>query len=166
VDTILIEGMPELVQLRLIREPAGFGAPFSTYVPEGFQVETNATDSVPAVRFVAAFGGVLNPAAFLEVALYPESISREDAMRRAGSDLPAGARVPEPEAVPWATAEWRARGRDAHGPFTGVVRLTSHGERFVRVMMRYPLEYGDGLPPRAAVILEEWRWGDGSPLAP
>lgn len=164
LDTISIEGMPEVHQLRLIRQPQDFGIPFSTYVPEGFEVETVENDSGQAVRFLAAFGGTYNPAAFLEVALYPDAISQEEAMRRAGSELPDAARVPDNEAAPWPLAEWRARGTDPSGRFTGVARLTSHDGRFVRVLMRYPLEYGDGFPARSAVILEEWRWNDGRPF--
>src|SRR5690606_4159180 len=62
VDTLYLEGMPEPVELTLVRSPAGFPLPFSTYATDDFIVEPAGSDvqGDPAVRFIAAFGGVRN----------------------------------------------------------------------------------------------------------
>ena len=38
--------------------------------------------------------------------------------------------------------------------------LGLHGDRYFRLTMHYPLEYGGGFGPRAELILNEWRWRD------
>src|SRR5690606_24836892 len=61
-DTVMIEGMPELETSTLVRAPAGFNAPFSTYVPEGLNASFNAPSTA---RFTAAFGGTVNENAYM-----------------------------------------------------------------------------------------------------
>jgi hypothetical protein len=164
VDTISVEGMPEPIELRLTREPPEFDLPFTTYVPEGFLIEPKEDGDLDAIRFVAAFGGVRNPSAFLEVAAYPPEIA-PDRASWVGSSIQGLTPLPQGERrADWAVEEWRAEGRDPSGPYVAWLGLGRAGERWFHVLSRYPLEYGDGFPPRAAVILEEWRWADGEPL--
>ena len=49
----------------------------------------------------------------------------------------------------------------------GVISIGRHGNRFFHLLIHYPAEYGDGMAPRAALILDEWRWEDtGGGLSP
>lgn len=161
-DTLVIEGVPQPVDLRLVRAPAGFPLPFSAYVPPDFEVEAATRDGQPAVRFVAAFGGVRNQNAFVEVALYPPDLGQAGALERAATSMnPSG----EPEILDeggfdWAELGWRWRGGGAE-PFVARFLLGRHGDRWFQVLQRYPPEYGDGFGPRAALLLESLRWGEG-----
>ncbi|MBW3534513.1 MAG: hypothetical protein KY453_04755 [Gemmatimonadetes bacterium] len=162
-DTLLVEGMPEPVELRLVRSPDGFPLPFSTYAPAEFRVEQAMREGQPAVRFVAAFGGVRSEDAFVEIALYPAGGGQAAALERAALSMDPSA---EPEILDgsglgWAELGWRWRGGGADGPYVAHFLLGHHGERWFQVLRRYPPEYAEGFVPRAEVILESLRWGDG-----
>jgi hypothetical protein len=169
-DTLLLEGMPEPVELRLIR--AGQGPlPFSTYVPPDMQAEV--TEEGAVARFTAAFAGRPRADAFLEVYLFPPGTGPEQAVASARDYLPGqlGADAPrtgrfegEEEAQP-ATLDsfvftYRRQGQD----YTGSIAVLRAAGRLVRVVQHYPAEMGDGFGPRTEMILRHWQWADGSRL--
>lgn len=171
VDTLLLEGTAEPVELTLVRAPDGFPLPFSTYATSDFIVESTASkgDDDPAVRFIAAFGGVRNDDAFLEVAAYPAGLTEAQATARAERAVGAGGNVVAPEegSMDWAVRQWRLSTRDpSGGVILGFAALGRHDGRWFHILARYPGEYADGFGPRADLILEHWRWDDGAPLAP
>src|SRR5690606_12550805 len=53
----MIEGTADTVQLELVRAPADFPLAFSTYVPEGIDVESATSDAGHSLKLVAAFDG-------------------------------------------------------------------------------------------------------------
>lgn len=167
-DTILVEGTPQPIIVRRVDSPAGFPLPFATLAGEDFDVETEAGEA-PAVRFVARFGGVRNQDAVLELVVHPAGTSREEAERRASEALRFHDQpVPREERrFDGSVGEWRiGEASPVPAPEVGVghVALGERDGRYFHLVSRYPAEYGDGFPPRAAVILESWRWADGSPL--
>ena len=169
VDTLFLEGMAEPVTLTLVRAPNEFPLPFSTYTAGDFIVESVAStaNGESAVRFIAAFGGVRNDEAFLEVAAYPAGTTEAEAAARA--ERAVGARghvVAAGEAsMEWAVRQWRLEARDPRGGWTlGFAGLGRHGDRWFHILARYPAEYADGFGPRAGLILEHWRWDDGTAL--
>lgn len=170
-DTILLEGTPELTELTLVRSPAAFEPAFSTYVPEGMVRVFGHPERGMEIRFVAAFGGVRNEEASLGFYFHPpgatEEEVREEARRVArehgGTGAPEASRRWE-----WSEAEY-AFGDARQARLFGQVAVARHGDRWFRVLLRYPPEYGDGFGPRAALILDRWRWeesggglGDGA----
>ena len=166
-DTIQIEGTPTPVELRLVRSPADFSTPFTTYAPTDFIIEVAGQGENRAVRFIAAFGGRRNDRAFMDVVMYPPGLSEADALARAqrtGFEASDGADFSPAEGPPWAIRAWRIQGRGREGMVLGGVHVGRHGARYFHVLTRYPAEYADGFGPRARVILDEWRWGDGSAL--
>lgn len=169
-DTLLLEGTAEPVELVLVRAPAGFPLPFSTYATGDFIVEPAESEGGdPAVRFIAAFGGVRNDEAFLEVAAHPPGETEAEAAGRAERAAGEGGDVVAPgePGLEWAVRRWRIARRDPRGGWIlGFAGLGRHGDRWFHVLARYPGEYGDGFGPRADLILEHWRWDDGAPLAP
>jgi len=170
VDTLLLEGTAEPVELVLVRAPAGFPLPFSTYTTGDFIVEAAESEGGdPAMRFIAAFGGVRNDGAFLEVAVHPPGESEAEAAAHTERAVGAGGDVVAPgePGLDWAVRRWRIGRRDPRGGrILGFAALGRHGDRWFHVLARYPGEYGDGFGPRADLILEHWRWDDGAPLAP
>ena len=172
-DSVLVEGMWQPEQLTLVRAPAGFEPPFTTYLPSGLEVSFNVNDSTPSVRFVAAFAGRVNPAAYLQVRLYPPG-SAELVVRSAVDTYlrglnPREDRVHPTETWPWGLAAWsfQAGGPPADSVMLGRVGIARHGNRFLHVIAHYPAEYADGIGPRFQRILREWRWeDDGARLAP
>ncbi|HEY8468403.1 MAG TPA: hypothetical protein VIL18_02115 [Longimicrobiales bacterium] len=170
MDTLLLEGMAEPVELPLVPAPDGFPLPFSTYATGDFIVEAaESGDGDAAVRFIAAFGGVRNADAFLEIAAYPAGSAEAEAVARAERAVGAGGNVvaPEEASMRWAVRQWRLTTRDPRGGWIlGFAGLGRHADRWFHILARYPGEYADGFGPRADLILEHWRWGDGTPLAP
>ena len=154
-DTIMLEGMPEPVTLRLFRTPGGFPLPFSTYFPEDMIAEV--TPSGEEVRFVAAFGGQRNDSAFVAARVYPEGATEEEARARLRAALGGAVERASEPAYGWGEEEYVRQGAGTVG--RGV--LGRHAGRLFHVVVRYPAEYGDGFGPRAGTILDEWRWGDG-----
>jgi len=170
-DTLLLEGMAEPVELTLVRAPDGFPLPFTTYTTRDFVVESSTSkgEGDPAVRFIAAFGGVRNDDAFLEVAAYPAGTTEAEAAARAERAAGAGGTVvaSDQTSPDWAVRQWRIAERDPRGGWIlGFAGLGRHAGRWFHILARYPGESADGFGPRAELILEHWRWADGAPLAP
>jgi hypothetical protein len=170
-DSVRIEGDWQRSRLRLVRSPAGFQPPFSTYLPVGLEVEFEPADSTPAVRFVAAFDGRRNPEAYLQVRLYAPG-SPELEVRTAveayltGRD-PRRNRVTPSQGWPWSVAAWDFQygaGPEQSG-YLGTIAIGRYGNRFFHVLAHYPADYGDGVGPRFHRIIQEWRWElDGARL--
>jgi len=167
-DTIPIEGMPEVIELDLVRSSPGFPLPFTTYATSDFAVEAGEHMGLPTVKLVAVFAGVRNEDAFVEIAAYPAGTSEGDAPVLAQGVLGEGAEAVPPSETSdgWAVAEWRLM--DSSGPDTVIARLRlgRRKSHYFHVLQRYPAAYADGMAPRVWVILEEWRWEDGSGLSP
>jgi hypothetical protein len=161
-DTIMVEGTAETSTSRLVTASGGFARPFSTYVPEGIEAAVNAPSTA---RFTAAFAGNLNSDAYMEVFVYPsgatrprdeEILSRLMSARNAAEHETSG--IDRPSWAMEATA-FRYVGADGTN-FTGSVMVGQHGGTWVHIVRHYPVEYGDGLPPRLNAILGHWRWED------
>jgi hypothetical protein len=165
-DTIRIEGMAEPIELRLVASPATFPLPFSTYVPPDLAFEGARRGDQPELRFIAEFGGLRNESAFLEVAAYPANVTEDGAFERArrAAGIDATPVDSMEAAFDWAIRGWRATSRDGAGETLTRVMLGRQEDRHFHVRIRYPSEYADGFGPRAAMVLREWRWADGTPL--
>lgn len=172
-DSISIEGMAQAERLTLVRSPAGFSPPFTTYLPSQMRVDFVASDTTPSVRFVAAFAGRTNPEAYLQVRLYPPGAA--ELVARTAVDTYLRGRDPRQDNVhPSEGWQWTIDAYDFQygaGPqqsgFMGTIGIARHGNRFFHVLAHYPAEYGDGVGPRFERILREWRWeDDGSRLVP
>ena len=161
-DTVIIEGMPELETSSLMSAPAGFALPFSTYVPEGLQTQFTPPS---AVRFIAAFAGQVNSAAFMAVhvqdagaAMIPAATILEDLMRMRSAAEHEAVAIDQPT---WAADAIGFRSVGQNGTdYTGSIVVAEHGGRYIHVIRHFPVEYGDGLPPRLHAILDDWRWED------
>ena len=46
----------------------------------------------------------------------------------------------------------------------GTIGVGQRDNRFFHILVQYPVEYGDGMGPRVAQLIEHWRWADGTPL--
>lgn len=164
-DTLVIEGMPEVVTFRLFRTPAGATVPFSTYVPEGIDAVFEGDSDTLSVRFPAAFNGMPHPNAYMHVRFYPAGATRREVRATVFAFLrsraPAGEESQPADAPGWAEEAhaftYRGDGNVLH---VGRAIIASHGGRFFHVLTHYPAEFGDGLGPRFARILAHWRWED------
>ena len=160
-DTVLIEGMPEVEEQRLVTSPEGFVVPFSTYVPEGLDVMFAPPT---AVRFIAAFAGNRNDEAFMVVHVQDEAtnVTAEQLL----SELATQRRLSRQEIVQrerpsWAIDAAGLTAVDGKGTrVSGSAEIVEHAGRRVHIIRHYPAEYGDGLGPRLHTILSEWRWED------
>jgi hypothetical protein len=165
-DTLMIEGVAQPVEVRLVESPAAFPLPFTTYIPPDLRVEEADRGDQAEVRFVADFGTAASEDAWLEIAAYPTGISADEALERARRAAGETARrVAEGEPVQgWTLAEWRITSADPAEPRTGRVLLGRHRERHFHVRIQHPPEFGDGFGPRVGLVLHNWRWNDGTPL--
>lgn len=162
--TLTLEGVAEPVQLRRVDGALG-PLRFGTYVPPDLIVRPRAG----AVRFVARFGGVPQPLAWLELALLPPGLDAAQAEALLARQAPAPLQplaAGEPGRWPWAQAQGRYAYRARSGAqLLGSTALLRRGDRWLRVTLQHPAEYADGFPPRAALVLGHWRWAaDGAGL--
>lgn len=166
-STITLEGMDEPMTYWLYRSPPGFPLPFTTYVPTDMTAAPVAADEVDAIRFVAQFGGVRNEQVFLAIAVLPEGVDQDAAQDLAGTaagryGVAIVDRAPDaPGRYPWWLEEWNfARELPGGRKAIGTAALGVHQGRYFFVVTHFPEEYAEGIGPRAARILDEWRWED------
>lgn len=174
-DTILLEGLPEAVPLRLIRSPGGFPLPFTAYVPTAMDPEFSTAGDGATLDIVAEFGGRRNDDAFLHLYVFPEGTSRQAAEAaalayRAGRGIPVS-RGLEPLAaprdrtsMPWALDAYRFRYQSGGQWLVGRMGVGHRSERYFLLVRHYPEEYAEGFAPRADLVLQSWLWSDGSTL--
>lgn len=165
-DTLLLEGMPQPVSLQLVRAPEDVPAPFTTYATSDFEVESDQPGDQRTLRLVAAFGGQRNDDAFIEIASYPSGVEEAEAIERARRTAGDSVRAvsDSARAHTWTTREWRTTLAGERGSLVRQVLLGRRGDAWFHVLVQHPPEYGDGFGPRVHVLLEEWRWSDGTPL--
>lgn len=158
-----LEGSREPMTYRLFRSPEGFPLPFSTYVPADMRAEATDPDEGDAVRFVAAFGGVRNQAMYLSARVLPEGLATAQARARARETAEGmgRARPGKGGSFPWALDWYRVEGA---GSRVGAVALGRHRGRWFLVVTQHPAEAADGFVPRAARLLDGWRWAEGGGL--
>jgi len=155
-DTLVLEGMPEPVTLRLYRSPPGFPLAFGTYLPADLVAEPAPSDD--AVHFYANFGGQRNDAARVEMKVYPEGTTEESARNELASTTGGSLVAAGERRYPWTLAEYAA----PSGAVVSRGMLGRHDGRFFHLLVRYPAEFGDGFAPRAAMVMKHWQWEDGS----
>lgn len=160
-DTILIEGMPEVIGVHSIRSPAGFPLAFTTLVPGDMETDFISTGESDAIRFEAAFAGIpREDAALLFIVPLVTADSAATGRWVAEVALEQGAvRLPEPNHS-WAVEEYRLQGEAI-----GFIALGEHADRWFYFRASYPPEFADGMGPRLDLIFRRWRWADdGAPL--
>lgn len=175
-DTLMIEGSPHPLALRLFRTDDDFPLPFSAYVPEDMTRASEDDDEDGAsVRFVAEFGGVRNERALIHLFVHPEGTDPQQALAvvrayEAAAGVPVSRGI-EPlgesetlRRTPWAEHAYVFRYQADGTWYVGTIGLGSHAGRLYHLVAHYPAEYGDGFGPRAAILLDTWRWDDGAPL--
>lgn len=170
-DTLMAEGTPQEIRLERFDAPDGFPLPFTTYVPAGMasEVDRGEGGEVASVQFVASDG------AFVHVVVHPSGTDPQEALGvvkaySASHGVPVSQGIeplPSPDVatrMPWAAEAYTFRYQAGGRWFAGTIGLGSHAGRLFHVLHHYPAEYGDSFGPRAALIMETWRWVDGSGL--
>jgi hypothetical protein len=155
--TISIEGMEERMRFRLLDKA---GLPFTAYYPQDMIAETATSKKGTVVRFIANSGGKRNDKAALHIFFFRQGVTQKDAyatMRAAVTSQ--GIRNPRPlvkPQFPWSLREYSLSAQERGG----LAALGSHKGRYFTILLKYPIEYEEGLWPRVEQILEEWRWRD------
>lgn len=164
IDTIMVEGAPQPIRLRLLDE----GLPFTTYFPEDeFTAESASSDEGIGIRFVARFGGTLNPDAYLTLFL-PSARTTVPAMEKFVTQYVIKShgwksrRAGAGEYYAWSRSSFAISGKSQESgtPITGHLCIGTHADNAFYMMAVYPPEYGDGFGPREALIISELRWRD------
>src|SRR5690606_15010648 len=66
-----------------------------------------------------------------------------------------------PDRYAWSLTEWHfSRALPDGDSAIGTVALGRHAGRYFFIATHFPAMYADGFGPRAAKILDEWRWED------
>lgn len=149
--TISIEGDEESVDLRL----ATFDdapLPFSTYVPTDWTDNVLGSGEGTAVFFATS---EQEPRGFVSL-FVPSDGARESAVAVAREVAEQRGGVRQIEAAPWAVEALAFSGDGV----LGTVRVGEHAGTFFAVHVEYPAEMGDGMAPRAALVLDRLRWAD------
>lgn len=179
-DTVMVEGMPETMQLRLYRTPEDFPLGFSAYVPEDMQPEGSAEGGGASVRFVADYGDdedAETQQAFVHLFVFPPGTDANAAIGSArGYTASRGVPVSmgieplggEGPAVtpPWAFEAYRFNYEVEDRWFNGTIGVGEHEGRLFQLVVHYPEELAEGFEPRAELIRRSWRWADGEQLVP
>lgn len=151
-DEIEIEGMPETITSKLIfNDELGF----STYYPDNMLAESNGN----RLTMIANFGGVRNEDAYIEFVGKATEGDVSEMVNESLSDFDDYSITEKGEDdfwVPFSEREYIILKDD----FTGTVSFFERSGMLYRVVIHYPVEYGDGFDPRAAYILGEIMWYD------
>lgn len=159
-DTLIVEGYPEPVTLRLVRGDDG-SLPFATYVPG--DVAYNATASGEGAGYRFTLGDPAQPYHAVLHVFMPSAESGMDDPRAYAQALAGDGVVLQPlgDAAPWVEAGYSWYRDDRFG---SVRAGTREGQRFY-IAEDMQEEMGDGFGPRAGMILKHWHWlPDGVPL--
>lgn len=150
--TIQIEGMAEALDLRLVTVE-DIPLAFSTYVPDEWTEDMVSSGEGSAV--VLTMG---EPPLDGSVSLFvPSQANRGQiaSIARAVAESRGGA-LPLGDAEDWV----RGGHRFMDGGRVGSVRIGEHAGIPFYVVTDYPVEMGDGFPPRAVLVLDRLRWAD------
>ncbi len=162
--TLTIEGAAQPFDFNLFDgAAAGLPLAFTTYVPADMLAEANPAGETPAVRFVGNFGGVRQDQAYLEITFLPVGLTEAEALAAAALALPDGVAsqtvADTQRRYSWSVREYGPAETTGTDPAM-LVALGRHGERWFRLNLHYPRQFGDGFVPRAQSILDAWRWSD------
>jgi hypothetical protein len=155
-DTITVEGEKVPVTLRLYDQYSNL---FTTYFPEkDFLAEGSSSGEGTGVRFIANFGGNRNDNAYVHVAFLNDFKTLDQLKSFVNGDkgLIASNKwqvVERTQEVPYAWAQEKivfSQGKN----IVGNVYLGQQNGKVFYVITHYPVEYGDGFPPRADLILK------------
>jgi len=173
-DTIRIEGMGEPIELRLFEAPEDVALPFTAYIPDDMAAEVGDGGSVD---FIAEFGGIRNEDAFIHFYAFPEGTPWQEAVATAkgfksGQGIPVSEGleplqddIPRPDGLGWAEEAYRYVHQSGGELFGGRLGLGIWDGRAFMIVTHRAAEYAEGFDPRARLVLESWRWADGSPLS-
>ncbi|MHB1168873.1 MAG: hypothetical protein ACYC28_06275 [Longimicrobiales bacterium] len=165
---LLLEGKADSTDFRLVETPDGFPVQFTTYVPADMVTDVDSVDGGHSIEFVANFGGVLNQRAYMQVFFYPRRTSLPLARTTVDNFIrglnPEVDRSVSEAPEPWAYEQTSFSYPHEQQTYVGRIALAKRGEIAFHMLAHYPAEYADGMGPRIAAILQEWRWADGTPL--
>ncbi|HSK18294.1 MAG TPA: hypothetical protein VK912_04095 [Longimicrobiales bacterium] len=162
-DTITRGDTRDVLTGSLVRSPRSFAVPFSTYVPEGVEVELDSASGIHRVTFTSS--GVPERSAFMTVRIYPAGTTRlqvEEDLHGLVSGLAPGMDETAPvEAPSWAISAQRISYlASVDTQRAGSVTVAQYGPRFFSVLMLYPALRADRLLSLFDYILDGWRWDD------
>ena len=162
-DTVTRGDTRDVLSGSLVRAPADFAVPFSTYVPEGVDVEFDSAAGIHRVTFTSP--GVPERSAFMTVRIYPAGTTRlqvEEDLHGLISGLAPGMDETTPVDAPsWAIAAQRIfYPPSVDTRRAGSVTVAQYGPRFFSVLMLYPAVRADRLLALFDYILAGWRWDD------
>ena len=165
IETVyMIEGIQEKMNLHLFYDPEIL---FYTYYPEDMVVEKLFSEDKNTVNFIARFGGVIDPAAYLSITVYRKGLFKspdsflEYLMADSGTLTLCDLRWLKPvdkveQQYGWAIQEYLF-GDDE---FVCALYAGEYTDHFYYLKTRYPIEYGDGFHPRADLIIAHFTWKD------
>lgn len=165
---LMLEGTADTTEFRLVETPAGFPLQFSTYVPADMVADVDSVDGGHSIEFVANFGGVLEQRAYVQVFFYPRRTSLPLARTTVDNFItglnPEVDRSISETPEPWAYEQTSFSYPHEQQTYVGRIAIAQRGDVTFHMLAHYPAEYADGMGPRIAAVLHEWRWADGTPL--
>lgn len=180
LDTLMIEGQPEVLPVGTFTSGADFPLPFRTIVPDWGRLEPSIERESKSEGFSASARFEWTPAsepAFLRLVVLDSTMSDNDArgvIRSIATDFGIiGSRGVEyeegvpPPAHAWSSFGYSLRGKLQGQAVEGWISMGSQRGKLFYFMALYPPEYADGLGPRFDFILRNWEWlGTGERLQP
>lgn len=163
--TISVEGEKTDIKLKLYDQ---ISEVFTTYFPEkDFVVKALGFKAGIGVRFYANSGGIKNESANVQIYYAARPTSLED-LRQVVTGKPGLMTdnkwqvVSRTQNVPysWAREKIVFNQRTGTENMTGAVYLGENQGKAFYVITHYPVEYGDGFEPRAALILENLQFSN------
>lgn len=149
---LMVEGMPESMNMYLLESPENFPIHFSTYIPVEMIIDTASFETGKAIHIIAAFGGRINKDARLTIFAFSPEINEEEARKITRQ---AGGNPVDSTGFSWAEAVYNlGEGR------SGFLALGENEGQWFYLLATYPPVYADGMGPRIAMILDQWRWAE------
>ena len=147
-DTLMLEGMAEPVSMNLYNTPEGFPLSFHTYLPENFTHEALSSPTAETIRFSMG-------EAQISFVVLPANTGRSKAQSVAKASLGKANIQSCRSSYDW---QWECLYVAGKGAQVSRVLLGEQQGRQFYFLISYPAEYGDGLGPRYARVLEEWKF--------
>lgn len=161
---VQVEGMEET---RTFQLAAVEGVPFTTYVPDGFEVKALHTAQGDGL---AVTNNPSDPIESIEVLFLPASTSKSDAQAVLRTMMDAAGGGQDRDTPVWALEAHGAQVKKG-APNPGRWQnhewiLAQRGDRYFVVHVQYIMEAADGISTFTGPFYELWQWNDGKPLFP
>lgn len=148
----------QAVQRRRYTAPGDFPLAFSTLLPSGIRAQRIERSVGETVRFLAADQNQALGHPVVELHVYPQGMTVEEARHIVRDKAQGFGQVQEGNTYEWARAEYTFKGKQ----FAGRIGVGQHAGVVYYLMQAHPIGTSGEIQSQAQTIIDNWQWMERS----